>query len=221
MIPVSLAAEPADFDAEVRQAGLSAIDELVGRPPRVKRSGRRRKKIADSESKIPSDKFPPFWRRALDDMLDVYDRRCAYLSMYIHHATGSPTVDHVLPKSFAWNLVYEWSNYRLCAAIVNAKKNDLLTLVDPFRVRRGWFELNLVTYRVQRGASAPRTQWSKIDATLPVLNLRDCCKEREEYLYRYQLGPANGGIDLTYLEHRAPFIASELRRQGQLRAGDV
>ena len=29
------------------------------------------------------------------------------------------------------------------------------------------------------------------------------------------------GLDLTYLEHRAPFIAHELRRQGQLMRGDV
>lgn len=201
---------------KVRQPGLSAIDELVGREPRLNRSGRRRSKLADMESEIPADKFPPLWRKALDDMLIKYDRRCAYLSMYIHHATGSPTVDHVLPKSYAWNLVYEWSNYRLCAAIVNSKKNDLLTLVDPFDVDQGWFELNLATFHVQRGANAPELHWEKIDATLPVLNIRDCCKEREEYIYRYRLGPANRGIDLFYLEDRAPFIAFELRRQGQL-----
>lgn len=220
MIPVSLSPEPADFDAKVRQPGLSAIDELVGRVPRVKRRGPKRSKVADSESTIPADKFPPFWRDALDDMLDAYSRRCAYLSMYIHHATGSPTVDHVLPKSYAWDRVYEWSNYRLCAAIVNARKNDLLTLVDPFDVGLGWFELNLASFRVQRGASAPPVHRDKIDATLPVLNIRDCCKEREEYVHRYRLGPANRGIDLGYLEDRAPFIAFELRRQGQLLRGD-
>lgn len=221
MIPVSLAVEPADFDSKVRQPGLSAIDELVGRQPRVSRRGRRRKKIADTEGGIPPNEFPPVWRKALDDMLVAYERRCAFLAMYINHATGSPTVDHMLPKSSSWDLVYEWSNYRLCAAIVNSKKNNLLTIVDPFDVKPGWFELNLATFHVQRGASAPQSQWAKIDATLPVLNQQDCWKERKEYVYRYVLGPGNKGIDLAFLEHRAPFIAAELRRQGKLVRGDV
>lgn len=187
----------------------------------MKRPGRRRPKVADTEADIPAHKFPPFWRDALDDMLDAYERRCAYLAMYIHHATGSPTVDHVTPKSHAWDQVYEWSNYRLCSAIVNAKKADLLTLVDPFDVQSGWFELNLATFHVQRGSTAPQREWTMIDATLPVLNLRDCWKEREEYINRYRLGAGHGGIDLAYLTGRAPFIASELRRQGQLLRGDV
>ena len=78
MIPVRLANEPQDFDENVRQKGLSAIDELVGRPPRVSRRGRRRKQIAPHEDDIPPGAFPPFWRNCLKDMLDRYDRRCAY-----------------------------------------------------------------------------------------------------------------------------------------------
>lgn len=221
MIPVSLANEPKDFNDKVRQPGLSAIDELVGRPPRLKRRGRKRAKVANTEANIPPDKFPPFWRDALDDMLDAYERRCAYLAMYIHHATGSPTVDHLLPKSYSWDLVYEWSNYRLCSAIINSAKNDLLSFVDPFDVKDGWFELNLATFHVQRGTNAPKSEWTRIDTTLRVLNLPDCWKEREEYVRCYQRGPTNRGIDLAYLEDRAPFIGSELRRQGQLLRGDV
>ncbi len=217
MIPVSLAKEPPGFDARVRQKGLSAIDELVGRAPRVRRGGPRRPKVADREQDIPADKFPPFWRDALDEMLAAYHRRCAYLAMYIEHATGSPTVDHVLPKSRVWNQVYEWANYRLCAAVVNAKKNDLMTLVDPFACKNGWFELELVAFQVLRGSGAPKHAASRIDATLPLLNMHDCCAQREEYVRCYE----DGEIDLRYLTRRAPFIASELRRQGRLVRGDV
>jgi len=221
VIPVALAPEPADFDAKVRQPGLSAIDELVGRSPRSRRRGPRRRAIAAREGEIPAEAFPPFWRAALDDMLECYERRCAYLAMYIPHATGSPTVDHVAPKSYAWQLVYEWSNYRLCTSIINAKKGALLDLVDPFEVQPGWFELNLNTFHVVRGQTAPTSKHAKIDATLPVLNLRPCWKEREEYVYRYRLGPKpQKGIDLPFLEDRAPFIAAELRRQRQLVRGD-
>jgi hypothetical protein len=220
MIPVVLAKEPPDFDERVRQPGLAAIDELVGRPPRVKRRGPRRKKIADIESKIPATKFPPIWRQALDDMMDAYEQRCAYLAMFIEH-TGSPTVDHVIPKSQAWDRVYEWTNYRLCVSVVNSKKGELLGLVDPIDVRVGWFELDLASFQVIRGTSAPSGQHKKIDETLPLLNIRDCRRQREAYIENYRRGPGAGGIDLEYLERRAPFIAREMRRQGQLVRGDV
>lgn len=220
MIPVALAREPNDFDRRIRQPGLSAIDELVGRAPRLRRRGRRRAKIADTESKIPADKFPPFWRESLDDMMEAYEQRCAYLAMFIEE-TGNPTVDHVLPKSLAWNRVYEWSNYRLCTGVVNSKKGELLGLVDPVDAKAGWFELDLASYRVVRGASAPKPHHPKIDATLLLLNIRDCCAQRRRYVDEYRRGPGAKGIDLAYLEYRAPFIASELRRQGQLVRGDA
>jgi hypothetical protein len=221
MIPVALAVEPPEFDAKVRQRGLSAIDELVGRAPRLKRPGPRRDKRADHERDLPAEAFPPYWRDALPEMLVAYERRCAYLAMYIHDATGSPTVDHVLPKSYAWEQVYEWSNYRLCAAIINSKKGALLTLVDPFAIGPSWFALNFNTLHVERGADAPEAEWPRIDATLPALNQRPCVKGREEYVRCYRLGPGKGGFDLAHLENRAPFIASELRRQGQLLRGDA
>jgi hypothetical protein len=221
VIPVVQAPEPPEFDAKVRRPGLSAIDELVGRTPRLPRPGPKREKVADREEDIPADAFPPFWRDVLPEMSVAYNRRCSYLAMYIHHATGSSTVDHVLPKSEEWSQVYEWSNYRFCAAVVNAKKGALLTLVDPFAIERGWFALNLGTLYVVAGDSAPSTEQARIDATLPVLNHRLCVEERAEYVHCYQLGPGAGGIDLAFLERRAPFIASELRRQGQLLRGDV
>lgn len=208
--------------------GLSAIDELVGRPPRLTRTGPKREQLATKdghlitqEQDIPAGAFPPYWRDALPEMLVAYERRCAYLAMYIHHATGSGSVDHVLPKSLMWNQVYEWANYRLCAQIVNSKKGALLTLVDPFAIGPDWFTLNTKTLHVERGSAAPQAEWSRIDATLPVLNHRLCVSEREEYMRCYQLGPGAGGFDLAHLERRAPFIAAELRRQGQLLRGDT
>lgn len=220
MIPVILAPEPSDFDEKVRQPGLAAIDELVGRTPRIDRPGPRRAKVADTEATIPAGKFPPIWRKSLDDMMKSYEQRCAYLAMFIED-TGNPTVDHVIPKSLAWDRVYEWSNYRLCTGVVNAKKGELLELVDPIDAEVGWFELDLMSYRVTPGSKAPSELNQKISATLPLLNLRDCCRQRQRYVEAYRLGPGAQGIDLSYLEYRAPFIASELRRQGQLVRGDA
>ncbi|MGC4120247.1 MAG: hypothetical protein QM765_37825 [Myxococcales bacterium] len=189
----------------------------MGKPsPFPRTAGHALAQVASREEDIPADAFPPYWREVLPEMLVAYGRRCAYLAMYIHPATGSPTVDHVLPKSTAWNQVYEWPNYRLCAAIINSKKGALSSLVDPFAIGRGWFALNLNTFHVERGAAAPEAEWSRVDATLPVLNHRLCVEERAEYLRCYWLGTAAGGFDLAHLEERAPFLAAELDRQGWL-----
>ncbi|MBL9007621.1 MAG: hypothetical protein JNJ46_25415 [Myxococcales bacterium] len=216
MLPVKCAPEPAGFDEGIRQKGIAAIDELVGRKPRISRSGPRRQAIATRECDIPADEFPPFWREALPDMLNAYDRRCAFLALYIEHATGNPSVDHMLPKSRQWDHVYEWSNYRLCAALVNGRKKDLTGIVDPFSCKSGWFALELVGYQVIVGPKLPASQSSQAEATLRLLNAAECCKAREEYAGCY----VGRSISLSYLERRAPFVAAELRRQGKLHPED-
>lgn len=215
MIPVKLAGEPPDFDQKVRQKGLSTVDELVGRAPRIAHRGRRHRKIADREDDIPADAFPAYWRDCLDDMLDRYDRRCAYTTLYLEHGTGSPTVDHFIPKSKAWSLIYEWSNYRLCAARFNSKRG-IVSVVDPFTIADGWFALELVGFQVILGPGAPSRKRTRIDATLPILNLPEFCKGREMYATEYE----QTHIDLDYLSRRAPFVALELRCQGRLRPED-
>jgi hypothetical protein len=84
-------------------------------------------------------------------------------------------------------------------------------------VGEGWFALELVGFQVISGPKAPPGKAKAIAETLLVLNMPDCIKAREEYVTCYE----RGDITLTYLERRAPFVASELRRQGRLRKGDV
>lgn len=223
MIPVTEAAPPPDFDTRVRQPGLDAIAELVGEAPRRARPGPKRKKVANSRPEIPAEAFPPLWRDVLPDMLVSYRRLCAYLSLYIEHGTGSPSVDHVVPKSKAWDKVYEWPNYRLASALVNTKKNDFPLALDPFTIRPGLFALELVEFQVIEGPNARGRLAKQVESTIRTLglNMRDCREARREYVENYELGPGNGGIDLPYLERRAPFIAAELRRLKRLLRGDV
>jgi hypothetical protein len=216
MIPVCMVPEPPAFDRVVRQKGLAAIAEMVGRDSPKPRSGPRRKPRARSEAEIPSDNFPPYWRDALDLLLDAYERRCAFLALYLEHATGNPSVDHMLPKSRRWDQVYEWKNYRLCAATINGRKSDLTGLVDPVECRSGWFALELVGFQVIRGSEAPSELEAQINATLDLVNAPDCCKAREEYVNCY-LGRQ---ITYEYLSRRAPFVAHQLRRLGRLHPGD-
>lgn len=214
MIPVTAAPEPADFHERVRRPGLDAIAELVGEAPSRPRPGPKRKARYPRREAIPPTEFPAFWRDVLPDMLEKYHRLCAYLSLYIEHATGAASVDHVIPKSKQWGLVYEWSNYRLACQLVNARKSDLENLLDPFEIEDGWFALEFVEFQVLRGPQAPAERVAAIEATIDKLglNARDCCKAREEYVSQYQAGK----IQLDYLERRAPFVARELRRQGKL-----
>jgi len=217
MIPVRIAEEPPAFNRDVRQKGLAAIGELVGRGPFPPRRGRKRTPIAAREQDIPADRFPPYWRDALGLLLAAYQRRCAFLALYLEHGTGNPSVDHMLPKSRRWDQVYEWSNYRLCAATINARKRDMTGLVDPVECKPGWFAMELVGYQVIPGPTAPVDRKAEIQATLDLVNSPDCLRAREEYVQCY----LKGHIDLDYLTRRAPFVAEELKRQGRLLPGDV
>lgn len=216
MIPVTPAPEPASFDAKVRQPGLDAITELTGGMPGHTRRGPKRKKVADRPEDIPARSFPPLWREVLPEMLNAYERRCAYLALHIEPATGSPTVDHIIPKSKAWNLVYEWSNYRLAAGLINSKKNDLEDVLDPFEIGSDWFALEFVTFQVKPGLGAVGDIGDRVEDTITKLGLNrdECCKARQAYFDDYL--NLEDPIPLSYLERRAPFVASEMRRQGLL-----
>jgi hypothetical protein len=217
MIPVQLQPEPASFDDGVRQKGLSAIDEMVGRQARRPHPGRVRTKIADREEDIPAKEFPPYWRDAIDDLLMSYHRRCAFLALYIPHATGFASVDHMLPKSKRWDQVYEWSNYRLCAGSLNAIKSDMTGIIDPFDCQPGWFALEFVGFQVVLGDQAPNGGGPEFDDTLKLLNGKECRDARERY-YTYYI---QRHIPYHLLEDEAPFVAAELRRQSLLHPEDV
>lgn len=222
MIPVAPAPEPGTFQAHVRKRGLIAIRRLLGKP--VSARGRKPKVTYAWAREIPADRFPSCWtdvrtsdgKSALDDLMDAYGQYCSYLAMRIEWATGSPTVDHFIPKQRNWKLVYKWSNYRLSAACVNGAKGTE-DVVDPFTCGLGWFELDLDTFIVKTGANVPAQEVARADRTLPMLNLRQCIAQRREYITRYQ----DSLIDFRQIEFDAPFIAFELRRQGRLLRGDV
>jgi hypothetical protein len=222
VIPVRRAEEPPSFDATVRRPGLDAIAELVGEPPSHPRPGPKRKVAAASREQIPSGKFPELWREVLPDLRESYGNLCAYLALYIHHATGSATVDHFVPKSKDWRLVYEWSNYRLCSSVINAKKLEREIKLDPFEIEPGLFALELAELQVVPGPAARGGMIEIVKGTIDDLGLnrRECLKARLEYVEQYRIGPPHG-IALERLERRAPFIAQELRRQGLLVRGDV
>ena len=221
MIPVSAAREPETFDAKVRQPGLAAMAELVGEPTGRTRTGPKRKAQYASREEIPSGGFFPYWTEALPDLREHYHNVCAYLALYLE-GPGGGSVDHAVPKTKDWRLAYEWTNYRLCHPLINATKGNRLVPLDPFAIEAGLFALELTEYQVIPGPRAAGEMIGVVESACVTLglNLRDCRQAREEYVRDYRLGPPVG-ISLHRLERRAPFVAQELRRQGQLNPGDV
>jgi len=222
MIPVAPVDPPPSFEAKVRRRGLDAISELVGESPSRTRRGRKRTRTFASRSSIPAAAFPDYWTVALDDLREAYHNLCAYLGLYLERGTGSASVDHFVPKSKSWQLVYEWSNYRLCSSLINGHKGDREISLDPFTLEAGLFALEFTEFQVVPGPRARGPLHDTVVATIDDLGLnqRDCRKAREEYVSAYRDGPP-GGIALERLEVRAPFIAQELRRQGELVRGDA
>lgn len=213
MRPVKPAPEPQDFDAKVRQPGLSALAELVGEPPLIRRPGRKRRKLAESRDAIPADKFPPFWTEATEDLLAGYQRICSYVGVYIEHVTGHATVDHMAPKSRHWDRAYEWDNYRLACGLMNSRKGAILTVLDPFLVQAGWFGLEFTECLILPGPNLSPQVQKAVEDTIRELDLNDwnCRQLRLEYVRAYE----SGDISWDYLTRRAPFIADEMRRQGR------
>ena len=206
MMRVTLAPEPDTFDERVRQPGLRALDRLA-----------RRYSVPKSE--IPSSKYPDYWRRSLDDLLAAYNRICSYLCLYIPRGTGAPSVDHMVPKSAAWDRAYEWDNYRLACSSMNSRKRDAATVLDPFEVEDGWFVLELVEFQVLPADGLAEPTTAAVEETIERLRLNDgeCCRAREEFAEDYW----SEHVAFDYVMRHAPFVANELRRQNRLRAADV
>ena len=210
MIPVTPASEPADFDRTVRQPGLRSVAELVGEAPQ-RRAGRRLAQVAETRSRIPPASYPPYWRAVLGELQAAYDRVCAYLCVRI---STDATVDHYVAKSRRSDLVYEWSNYRLACAVMNAYKGESTDVVDPFELRAGWFALELVGFQVVAGTGLAVSDAERVRATVRRLhlNMQRFCDIRAEYAEARW----NGEITAEYLSRHSPFVARELRRQGRM-----
>jgi 5-methylcytosine-specific restriction endonuclease McrA len=215
LIRVEPQPEPERFDQDVRQPGRSAIAELTGKPLTLQRPGPRRRKIAERPEDIPPAKLPPFWRKCLPDLHRAYRGICSYVCVYIEPVTGAGTVDHMVPKSGAVKEAYEWSNYRLACALMNARKSDVPDVLDPFEIDDGWFELDLINFQIKPNPQLDAAIRQKVLTTIERLGLdKSACRRLQA---RYYFDYIDQHIDLEYLDRYAPFLALELRRQDELR----
>jgi hypothetical protein len=231
VIPVVRQPEPKppayDFHHDVYERGEDTIRQLAGLPPLRVWPGPNIKprvsQIANVTGAMLGDY--PHWTRALPALQEAYGSLCAYLARRIE-LVETPTADHYIARRQAKPLIlaYTWSNLRLAHHYINGVKTDLADVLDPFEVQEGWFALILATGETVPGPMAPKNRLADIQRTITLLQLNrgPILKTRRRAIDRYRRPPVGQRpIPLWSLEEDEPFIAHELRRQGQLNPGDA
>jgi len=198
MIPVAPADEPDDFETEVRQPGVKFLGTVeVGKKPKFKGK--------------------EFWRRSLLDLHKAYGGICSYTCHFIPFDTGADTVEHFRPKDLYPAQAYEWSNFRLVCARLNARKGIHEDVLDPFTIGDGTFVLDFPSLQILPADGLEPSVQARAESTINRLKLND--ERTIKSRLRYVLDLRNGMINFAVVERDAPFIASEIARQnigGQL-----
>ena len=192
-----------------RQPEPEVFDELVRKPGS--------KYLADVPH--PTSKqwaAHDYWTRVKDELYEAYGQVCAYSCFWIPMTTGFRTCDHFVPKASTPKLAFEWTNYRLCCGTMNGRKQTHEDVLDPFKLKDGWFVIDFPSLLVRAADGLTPNEASKIATTIKALGLNDegtCRRERCHWLREY----CQQGWRIEYLETKAPFLASELRRQHLVR----
>jgi uncharacterized protein (TIGR02646 family) len=199
MIPVTQQAEPADFDAKVRQPGLKWLaDEgiaLNAPPPKA------------------SD-LPAYWSKSNRQLWDAYSGVCAYLAIYFEWVIGAESTDHFIAKSKNAGHAYEWSNYRLSCLGANRNKREFDDLLDPIGLKRDTFVLNLSDGAIKPNPALDAADQAAASNTIKRLKLDspDCNAMRAKHYSNY----IKKGVSGKFLKEHSPFVWYEAQRQGLL-----
>ena len=199
MIHVRPQPAPATFNQNVRQKGLKWL---------------KKNNIALNQPLPPGTELKPYWRGCLDDLHASYQGCCAYLAVHVEMAAGGVSVDHYIPKSQRVDLAYEWSNYRLASSRMNSRKGQHTDVLDPFKVKTGWFRLELITGRIYPASGLPSDLQHGVQATIVRLGLDDGgnralrTRHYDEYIASC--------VSEAHLRKHSPFVWSEAKRQGCL-----
>jgi len=165
-----------------------------------------------------SREFKPhsYWKRIHDDIYNLYDGICSYCASWTPR-NAQPTnpnytsVDHFIPKAVSPALAYEWSNYRLCRARLNANKDSNLDIVDPFHVQNGWFIIDFTSFLIIPNSNIQNITRTRVVQSIDILGLNDndMLEQRLDVIYKYSIDEINMNELLTTY----PFIAAEIMRQ--------
>lgn len=177
--------EPVNFDADVRRPGLN----WLAKHPHAGR---------------PKD----YWNEVKFELADAFSNLCAYSCMRVFVGT----VDHFIScrsclKGKQSHRIYEWDNYRYASGWINSsKQNADDSVLDPFEVEDGWFEVLLPLMQLIVSKSVPDAVRAKAEYTLARLHLQDderVVRQREAWYREF----GGGDLSLEGLRRFAPLIA--------------
>ena len=187
MIPVTRVEKPQNFDAEVKTPGNRWLAENPG-------------------AKRPK----PLWEPYTRVLADGFGGLCGYAAMF--DPTGG-TVDHFFSCRNHPHLAYEWSNYRFASATLNSsKKNADDSVLDPYEVGQGWFEIILPSLQMRLTDAVPAAYRAKAEYSLKRLKLRDGERVIRWRKAWYELYLA-GELNLDGLRRVAPLLAAAVEAQ--------
>lgn len=189
-MPIKKQPEPAHFFERVQKPG----EEFLARFPEARGS-----------------KLRTYWREIIPDLYNAYQGICAYTCHWIPSDTGWNTIDHFKPKERYPHYAYHWDNYRLVCGILNGRKGTHEDILDPFTLQEGWFTILFPSLLLTAGSHIREEEVMQVKQTIKILKLNDstCVRGRRSWLQPY-LDEIYG---IAYLEEKAPFLASELKRQ--------
>ena len=193
MIPIQLQPEPPHFLERVQQPGHNFL--------------------AKKPNPTAKDWYTHnYWIRVVDDLYKAYSGICAYSCHWIPPDTGSKSVEHFKPKKKYPHDAYRWENFRLVSGNLNGRKGDYEDVLDPFTLSEGWFALDFPSLLVHPGKNLLPAEEELVIKTINRLRLNDegtCLQARINWVRDYITVP----FPFSHLEKKAPFIASELKRQ--------
>jgi hypothetical protein len=155
---VKPAAEPAKFNNRCRKRGRNWLK-------------------ANPNYGRPKD----YWSEFEPELRAAFGNRCGYCAM----VTMKSQVDHFIPVAILkvrkhHRQAYEWKNFRYGEGVLNQKKSKYLVL-DPFKVKDNWFEVQLPSLQLVLTKAVPKTQQKLAEFTIKRLGLRD-----SEVIVRYR-----------------------------------
>lgn len=198
MIPVTLQAEPDDFDVKVRRKGHNW---LVA------------KGIALNAVPPKASDLPNYWTHSNKQLWKSYTGICAYLAIYFDWVTGAASTDHFVAKSIHAGDAYEWDNYRLSCLGPNRNKGKFDDVLDPIGLQADTFILNLASGEIRPNPLLGNPDKTAARKTIKRLKLDspDHNAMRAKHFSRYLRGK-----DVQILKELSPFVWYEAQRQGLL-----
>lgn len=198
MIPVTLQAEPGDFNAKVRQPGMAWLAgqciPVAGPLPK-------------------GTQLPPYWSESNKALWDAYGGTCAYLAIFFEWVSGAGSTDHFVAKSRDAGQAYEWDNYRLSCLGPNRNKNKFDDVLDPVGLVPDTFVLNLASGKISPNPALQSPERALAIKTIKRLKLDspEHCAMRQRHYNQYLRHK-----DAPTLRELSPFVWYEADRQGAL-----